>query len=612
MKRSHLQLYKNKIEQQYNEFCVYKGTRSKMVDPQSLQELTDKPKETIWISATKTYNALMSNHLVDWLNIYGKSHDVSHTDQFMKFLCKRGDEFETMIVNNILKKTDVVKISNYYSKDAVKNTIKYMKEGTPVIWSASLSNKSNSTYGIADLLIRSDMFKMLFKTSPLTNEEEKIPAPKLSTPYHYRVVEVKYCSIPLASDNTHIVSSPKFNAYKGQLHIYNEAIAKIQGYKPPCSYIIGRRVVSSEFSSTDAFEHIGVVNFSTHDNFIINKTKCAIDWYRNVCKKGAGWKIDPPDRKELYPNMNVDSGKWNNVKSILAKKNGEITLLWKCGENHRNTMIETIENPSYNNELCCAALLGFNGVIRNTIDNIIEVNRNNSTQILPNKLETPEIAKNNSIEFFVDFETFTDICQDVGTSSQHTGFCMIFMIGVGWIKNGEWNHQTFIADSVGITGERNLINRFQAFIKDYQNPLTTTSEQKTSKLFYWAADEIMWKQALKRHNITNDYTIKQNWCNMANIFTNNSIAIKGSYSYKLKELASAMKLHGMIQTDLNADCSNGGMAMIRAWQCYSKYQIPASAPIMQDIVRYNHYDCKVMYDMLSYLRTNIFVDKNLL
>ena len=116
-----------------------------------------------------------------------------------------------------------------------------------------------------------------------------------------------------------------------------------------------------------------------------------IYWYRNVCKKGAGWKIDPPDRKELYPNMNVDSGKWNNVKSMLAKKNGEITLLWKCGENHRNTMIETIENPSYNNELCCAALLGFNDVTRNTIDNIIEVNRNNSTQILPNKLETPEI-----------------------------------------------------------------------------------------------------------------------------------------------------------------------------------------------------------------------------
>ena len=84
------------------------------------------------------------------------------------------------------------------------------------------------------------------------------------------------------------------------------------------------------------------------------------------------------------------------------------------------------------------------------------------------------------------------------------------------------------------------------------------------------------------------------------------IAIKGAYDYKLKNIASAMKANGMIITSLEADCTNGAMAMIRAWQCYKKYEVPVKAPIMKDIIRYNEYDCKVMYDILKFLRRNIF------
>ena len=96
------------------------------------------------------------------------------------------------------------------------------------------------------------------------------------------------------------------------------------------------------------------------------------------------------------------------------------------------------------------------------------------------------------------------------------------------------------------------------------------------------------------------------WYNMPDIFISNNLAIKGAYDYKLKNIATAMKSNNMIKTNLEADCTNGAMAMIRAWQCYQKYQVPTSAPIMKDIARYNHYDCKVMYDIMMYLRTNVF------
>ena len=65
-----------------------------------------------------------------------------------------------------------------------------------------------------------------------------------------------------------------------------------------------------------------------------------------------------------------------------------------------------------------------------------------------------------------------------------------------------------------------------------------------------------------------------------------------------------MRQNKMITTTLQAECSNGMIAMIKAWGCYQKYSNPLSAPIMKDIIRYNEYDCKVMCDILAYLRKN--------
>ena len=535
-----------------------------------------------------------------------------------------------MIVNNIVLKTDVVKIAKYYSRDAVQNTLKYMKSGTPVIWSAPLANASKATYGIADLLIRSDMFSILFKESPLTEEEALISAPKLDKPYHYRVVEVKYCTVPLVADGKHVVNYPKFLAYKGQLNVYNDALGKLQGYRPDSAYILGRRVSHGAKSTTSAFDCLGVVDFINHDKDIPLKTKAAIEWYRTVNRKGAGWSIDPPDREELFPNMVVDSGKWDPVKRMIAEKIGDITMLWRCG-NQQRLLASTQSIVSFNDPNCNGEILGFKDHTRNSIDNIISVNTTEAV-IKPSTVIVSKNLKNSdqdsrSKDLYVDFETFTDICQDIGDSPCHKNFTMIFMIGVGWTVNGIWNHQTFIADAATIEAEFNLISRFQTFIKHFSTPsqapsispspvenkqlrVNTNLPEVNTVLFYWSADQSLWKQALRRHNILegDDSISLTEWCNLTDVFISKNIAVKGVYDFKLKNIASAMKANGMIQTTLEADCTNGALAMIRAWQCYQKYQVPTTAPIMKDIIRYNQYDCKVMYDILKYFRRNVFVE----
>ena len=58
----------------------------------------------------------------------------------------------------------------------------------------------------------------------------------------------------------------------------------------------------------------------------------------------------------------------------------------------------------------------------------------------------------------------------------------------------------------------------------------------------------------------------------------------------------------MIDTELESECNNGMVAMIKAWKCYNNIKDPIKSPIMKDIEKYNEFDCKAIYDITNYLR----------
>ncbi len=581
----------------YNDFSVYRGTRSQ--DGEILGPYEAKKRKAItWISATKLYNAMMGNHLVDWLNMYGKgllNRSSSADDEMSKFLCKRGNEFEETIIKHLSTKFNVEKVCNYYTIEAVQETKQHMLNGTQLIVSAPLCNHHTNTYGIADLLVRSDIINDLFEEQVIDTEEQNIKAPKLNGNWHYRVFEIKYCTIPLLSNGKYIQSNPKMTTYKGQLYIYNQALGKLQGYTPSQTYIIGRKTSFTKGGvkdvSKNALERIGVVDYVEHDDLIKDKVKDALYWYRFLQKSGAQWNIDPPSVQELYPNMTIESGKWNNVKADLAKKLGDITMLWHCGEKEKSFAFKHNIYSFYDQE-CTAIAHGIHKTASTHIDNIILVNRTDKKIIsVPTSSTIPQ-----GTEYFVDFETFSDICQPISPSLDAESFGMIFMIGVGWLENGIWQHKTFIADCPTLDAEISLLERFYCFINSKQNPI----------LINWKAESTFWNQALER--ISSKKNIGEwgqfVWCDLMGIIIKNQIAIKGCYDFGLKNVATSMRQNKMITTTLQAECSNGMIAMIKAWGCYQKYSNPLSAPIMKDIIRYNEYDCKVMCDILAYLRKN--------
>ena len=79
---------------------------------------------------------------------------------------------------------------------------------------------------------------------------------------------------------------------------------------------------------------------------------------------------------------------------------------------------------------------------------------------------------------------------------------------------------------------------------------------------------------------------------------------KKAQDFKLKSIAKIMKKHNMININLDSNCKSGMTAMIEAFKCYENEVNPTSCEIMQDIIKYNEFDCKVLWQIISYLRQN--------
>ena len=57
--------------------------------------------------------------------------------------------------------------------------------------------------------------------------------------WHYRIVDIKFTTIELLAGGGLGNSGSKL-AYKGQLHIHNRALGRIEGYLPRTAYLLGR------------------------------------------------------------------------------------------------------------------------------------------------------------------------------------------------------------------------------------------------------------------------------------------------------------------------------------------------------------------------------------
>jgi hypothetical protein len=580
-----------------------------------------------YVSASSVINYLQNDCLLDWLKIRKELNVSDKRWKEENFLCEQGNKFEKAVVEYLNQNVcQTVKVSDPldWNEKGVKKTLDLMKSATPIIYSAPVRSKNLKLFGTVDLLVRNDYLSKIF--TDLVHPEEDIVNSILPHNYYYLVVDIKWCTLPLRSNGEELLNTDRIPGYKGQLTVYNYCISEMQGFKPTKTYLLGRKYRYQKQGiikiNNSPFERPGV--FNTNDKSFSFKVDKAIQWIRDLEKTGSVMTLNPPVIPELYPNLG--SKYYFSKKKELALDVGDLSLLYGI-KNKLKELSFSKKIFNFRDERFCGDILGLKDKKLNILNNILKVNR--LGKFKNDKLYTSDLLKNvqnkylplkmkNNLynwksirnEIFVDFEKITDIIDDFSDISNHKNMDTIFLIGVGWMENGIWNYTKFLAENLNKEGEYKIINNFLTFVREKNNP----------RIWYYFAENKFWDRAIKKHGInissresnlerrntdislvdfrTKNTNQKLEWLDLRNVLLEEPFSLKGCYDYKLKSILEAMKDNDLIDLKNNSEVKDGFTAMLNAY----KYYQGENQDMMDEIIEYNKYDVKGMYQILKFIR----------
>lgn len=578
------------------------------------ERLDKKKNRRIVVHGTDIRNYLLKDPILDYFKLNGSKKNDKE-DLMLNELFKMGKIFEENIVSTIKNKALIngigfIEMKNNQRKinenDALE-TIEYMKQGIPIIFQATLYNIKNNICGIADIIVRSDYINKFFDEPILTKEEEIIKASNLDGNYHYRVIDIKCSSLFLCSKSLNIRNSDHYPAYKGQLTIYNSSLGIMQGYIPNCAYILGngwkRETCGIKSSSDNPFNLLGIIDYEGFDIDYIEKTINAIKWYRKIRTYHNKWKLNPPSVLELYPNMcNYLDAPYHEIKEQLAEQIKEITSIWKVGYENRQ-LAHACGIYKWTDPDCTSDILGMKTKTGDIVDKILEMNREkNDKIIISDKITNNEYEWKTKkiLDFYVDFETIeTRFINNEFTGGHKTDLnhsTIIFLIGVGYEENDEFKYKSYTVDKCEIENEIEIINQFMMFIDERRK------NEERIRIFHWGHIE---RTMLLNYcsNKWNNILCFVDFIDVCSIFQKEPIIIKGMKNFGLKNVANAMYKNKLIKSYWNVTINDGLSAMYNAIQYYRNNESLKNKLIIEEIIKYNYFDCKIVYEIICYLRT---------
>ena len=602
----------------------------------NLVESTDND----WVSATKTRNYINKDPIVDWLDLYGDkleyprdtSGKYDENLDFVKLLFRKGNDFEEKVIDYLKKeigeKHFVTVAKNHLdSRHSTKQdeTLQHMKSGVPFILQGVLRNSDNKTYGMPDIMVRSDWL------SELPDNQEKDfqfldDSAKELGDYHYRIIDVKFTTLTYNADGQYLLGA---NAYKSQLAIYNMALGKLQGYKPSEAYLLGRNwkrtKAGTEFSGEGALDKLGIVDFFNIDRGYEKKAEEAADWIRKVRREGSAWTESDLRSHNIWPNCNnTYDYPWHNAKMQIANNLDELTRVWQIGPKERSQAHKKGIFSWKDSELT-PEKMGIKGSVKsNIMKKMLEINNQDKYKVLPSIISNNDRNWQNksNLEFFVDFETVSNIDDDFSQFPKQGGQELVFMIGCGYEKNGEFEIEVFTAKNLTIEEEARIMTKWFDYMDKVKNEIDP--EGPFPKIFHWSPAELTFmgvaknnfegdeKQALetiykgkRRKMITNWKDLP--WFDFLKVMKDEPIVVKDAFGFGLKAIAKNLEKHGLTTTTWEDGPTDGLGAMVGAWHC-DKTRADGSdmieTEIMQGIREYNIIDCKAMWDLINYLRKN--------
>lgn len=528
-----------------------------------------------WVPATRLRGYLLKNTLGDWLERYGEAHGFQRDDarpgyderlDFFRFVAAQGGAFEDAVAAYLAERSDLIRIGtsglDSQDLDKAKETLAALVDGREIVHQGVLWNPANGTYGAPDFLIRSDVFERLFPDHLEPGEAER-PAPELDRPWHYLVLDAKFTKLHLGKDRRNVLqhgnSTP---AYKGQLFVYNAALGRLQGYTPPGAFLIGRgyehtytvKKKKHEMRSAVAVERLGQVPM---DEGLRQKTTEAAEWIRRLRREGGDWSPLPePSVPELEPPGKAQAP-WSEAIRCIARQRREAIHAEPPG-------------PA----------------------------------LLPERVTAEEERWRESppLEFFVDFETVNDLNDDFGAFPRAGGQAMIFMIGCGHVEDGALQFRCFVAERLDQAGEARIVKAWL----DHMDALRRRLGVEDPRIFHWADAERSWYDSVRGRHPEEEWPDLNLFDLLKRIFRAEPVFVCGADDLGLKTVASALHARGCIETSWADSKVDGQGAMVGAWRCDAEAGRKgirlADTGLMAEIQEYNEVDCKVMWEILSYLR----------
>ena len=557
-------------------------------------------KSKIWVSGTKVANYLLKDPVIDWLIMYYPKYGFNINIQLRRRssnnksfknqptsnpLFANGNLFEDTVYKELRSKFGdaFVNLKGCVQDKDFENTKTFMSKETPIIAQAFIKSDAMNLRGVVDLLVRSDYVNKLVN--------QPIPELEDTSKLFYVVIDIKWSNMELCVDGKTIRNSGRFRANKGQLLIYTTILEEIQNYPFQMAFILSKSwKIDKKMSGYNCFERLGVVDFAGKDREYVEMTSNAINWVRDLTINGQVWSPMYPHIKEMCCNAcNVDET-WDSVKKKIMTETKDVTQVWMVTPEQRNVVFDKGVRK-WDDKRCTTNALGINGVTKNTISNILKVNKSCKETIIMSKekINWGEITPN---DFFIDFETISEeyrVMEKIDIYNGKSSGSLIFMIGVGYIceSTGNFVYKNFTSLELSEKGESNIIKLLKNFI------IERTS---TPRFFHWGhVEQTLLTSALKRHSITWENT---SWVDMCKTLVNAHFSVKGSLNFKLKNIATALHRLGYIKTTWDGDdtIKDGMSAMKKSINFYRNNEGD-----LKDVIKYNEVDCKVLSEIFLFV-----------
>ncbi|MEK7861017.1 MAG: hypothetical protein AAB284_06660, partial [Chloroflexota bacterium] len=598
-----------------------------------------------WVTAGSVRHWCDADPLLDWLDRYGERNGFVRDDRqpsydprfdLLRLLGDRSQRFEELVVAELARRVPVTRIAgapdDIRSLDAARATWQALANGDPIVARGVLRDPQSRMYGVADLLVRSDLLREVFPGA-FDGEDEPAAAPAIpGARWHYRIIDVRYTTLELLREGS--LSTASDLVPMAQLWTLANALGRLQGYTPAASYVLGRGWRQGQLRGTSCWDRLGRVPQETwvrqQERDLSAVVADAAAWVRQVRTEGIDWQVLPlPTVPELWPNMKdrYDSP-WQRAKRAIADQLFELTLLAQVGPRIR-AAAHSRGVTRWDDRRVSAAFLGLHGDGAAVVDALLEANRSHGSQIVfPARITADEERWRAPapVECYVDFETVNDALDDLSTFPERGGQTLIFQIGCGRYDvpaqpggagrsggaerglttdiHGSWTFRQFTAPSLTPEGEAEMIDAWIAHLRELAAAAGLGSVSEI-RLFHWSAAETSaisaaYESAWRRHH--ERHWPELSWYDLlAKLVRAQPVVVRGANGFGLKAVANALFAHGIIGTQWADGLADGAGVMAGTWHAAKEARLRglslSEVDLMREVDRYNEIDCRVMAEV---------------